>query len=107
MERALIKVDCNTGTAVPEALIVGRIELFVQLINAGREDEICIGQAELALGIRVAVKQKKIEREVAFVFNGQIVPVMPNGHQMNWPRGFPGDVTDQLLTDVIGWGDKQ
>lgn len=68
MERALIKVDCFTGQAVPEAWITPRINELISLINAGREEEICIGQAELALGIRVAVKQKKIEREVAFEF---------------------------------------
>lgn len=109
MERVTINVDCDLGEAVPEGRIKSRVLELVDLIKAGRGDELCIGQAELCTALRLEHKHGRLgAEELVFEFHSgrgvELIYVMKDGQQMTWPNGFPGDVNDSLLSGILGWG---
>jgi hypothetical protein len=94
-----IIIDTEEGLAVPEGKIKSTLAIIIDLINRGITPP-SIGQNELVSGIRLAVRRKEIE-PVTFVFGGLMFPVRASGTMINWPRGFPGDVLDDQLCQLI------
>lgn len=94
-----IDIDLNNGLAVPEGRITSIIYSLVCAIQLGEQIE-KIGQHELILGIRLAVKEGQI-KDVAFRFNGFIIPIMPDGQLYVYPLNFPGSVFDSILNDLL------
>lgn len=97
--RTIIVVDNENGLAVPEGKIIETLERLVGLINAG-EPVPALGQNELVSGVRFA-RRRGLIGDVAFDFGGWVIPVTPGGQMQTWPRAFPGDVQDDLLSGLL------
>ncbi len=94
-----IDIDPNNGLAVPEGRIASVVYALVCAIQIEEPIE-KIGQQELILGIRLAVKKGQI-KDVAFRFNGFIIPIMPDGQLYVYPLRFPGSVFNSILNELL------
>jgi len=94
-----IEIDNGNGLAVPEGKIDATIEMLIERIRHSKAVP-AIGQNELVYGLRLAVKQKRIDPFI-FVGKGYAVRLRESGNLEHYPKDFPGDVVDRLMRDII------
>ena len=95
----IIEINNLHGLCVPEGRIDDTVNTLVFQLQEGFAIT-AIGQHELVLGIRMAVKHGRLD-DVQFKFKDVIVPVLPDGQLMFWPAGFPGGQMDSYLSSLI------
>ena len=96
-------VDFENGISVPEGKILSKLDEFEAAILRG-ETIPAIGQSELFLGLRKIIKKHGLKNcSFCDVNNKTVVSVDVNGNCSHYPRGWLGDINDDLLNYMLDW----
>ena len=108
MKTLKIRYDAINGMVVPDGNVADTIDKIINDWDNSIQDYWVIGSELLLTGIRVAIRQGRIDHEnveIYYNINGQDNIMYPdkNGLLDNWPIGF-ADYNDKYYHILAGWG---